>query len=180
MASLRTLIDTLCPLWAKGPTPNVVSPFGDQFLDLPFSREELDFAIDNLKTKSSPGPDGIDYKMIMELPEEGKKLLLRFYNEIFHSQLYPEEWRRFGIFFIPKAEKDKFRPISLASCTLKLMERMINTRITWWLEHFGLLPESQNGFRKQRSCSDNLAILLAEVIKGFKTDKVTAALFFRH
>ncbi|XP_044591447.1 uncharacterized protein LOC123269675 [Cotesia glomerata] len=175
--SIKNLIDELCPPWAEGPTLELSDVAGDQFLDLPFTSEELDFAIANLRLKSSPGLDGIDYQILSQLPQEGRVLLLDLYNQIYSSRTFPEDWRKYSIFFIPKAEREKFRPISLAPCICKIMEKILNNRIMWWLEFNGKLPESQNGFRKGRSCADNLAILCSSIIKGFKKGEITAALF---
>lgn len=69
------------------------------------------------------------------------------------------------------------RPISLAPCLLKVMERMINLRISWWLEHHGKLPKSQFGFRRAKSCIDNLAILTSEIQLAFGENKNLVALF---
>lgn len=54
---------------------------------------------------------------------------------------------------------------------------MINNRILWWLGYQGKLPESQNGFRKNSSCADNLTFLCVGILKAFKEGLVSAALF---
>ncbi|KMQ85763.1 pol-like protein, partial [Lasius niger] len=71
----------------------------------------------------------------------------------------------------------KFRPISLISCSLKIMEKLILLRLDWWIEHNHKLPSSQYGFRKFRSCQDNLSILTTEINTSFVRRKVTACLF---
>ncbi|CAD6235251.1 GSCOCG00007873001-RA-CDS [Cotesia congregata] len=57
------------------------------------------------------------------------------------------------------------------------MEKLLNNRISWWLEHQNILPGSQNGFRKGRSCADNLTLLCVDVLKSFKSGEATAAMF---
>lgn len=81
------------------------------------------------------------------------------------------------IFLIPKAMKGKFRPISLTSCLLKSLEKLISVRLVWWLKSSGILPESQNGFRRGRSCMDNLRNLTTEIITSFVSGETTACLF---
>ncbi|CAD6216508.1 GSCOCG00011347001-RA-CDS [Cotesia congregata] len=115
--------------------------------------------------------------MIVQLPNEAKLVLLELLNQIFTSQEFPHQWSRYAIFFIPKNEKNKFRPISLAPCLAKVMEKLLNNRISWWLEHQNILPGSQNAFRKGRSCADNLTLLCADVLKSFKSGEATAAMF---
>lgn len=106
-----------------------------------------------------------------------KRILLGILNGLYRQKVYPFEWKQILVHFIPKPGSDKLRPISLASCICKLLERMISNRLTWWLEHNGKLPETQNGFRCSRSCVDNLSILHSEIVKAFNEDKVVAAVF---
>lgn len=76
--------------------------------------------------------------------------------------------------FIPKSGGDKSRPISMASCICKIMERIINNWLNWWLESEGKLPNSQYGFRRNRSCMDNLSILYANILGGFQEDSAVS------
>lgn len=41
----------------------------------------------------------------------------------------------------------------------KVFERMVNDRLAWWAEKERKFHPSQNGFRKGRSCANNLAYL---------------------
>lgn len=54
---------------------------------------------------------------------------------------------------------------------------MIKNRLQWWLEANHLLPESQNGFRKGRSCQDNLTNLTLYIEEGFCNKQETIAAF---
>ena len=86
----------------------------------------------------------------------------------FENNKFNDNWKNFLIALIPKNTKNKFCPISLASCVLKLIERMINTRLQHYIEKNNLIPESQNGFRRSKSCQHTLAeiqsILTAEAL----------------
>ena len=59
-----------------------------------------------------------------------------------------------------KTEGTSYRPISLASCMVKLSERIINTRLKWFLETDKLLVPQQAGFREHQ-CTDDLTTYLA-------------------
>lgn len=76
---------------------------------LPFSIEELDRAINKGKSKSCPGPDGVDYRILKELPGSLKVCLLSILNEFYLSGTFPKEWSQFSIFFIPKKDSNKSR-----------------------------------------------------------------------
>ncbi|CAG5096777.1 Protein of unknown function [Cotesia congregata] len=80
------MIGELCPSWVPNNRPCLVSDIADPFLDSTFTKEELSFALADVKLSSSPGLDGIDYKMIVQLPNEAKLVLLELLNQIFTSQ----------------------------------------------------------------------------------------------
>lgn len=143
----------------------------------PFSLVELQSALKASKDRSAPGEDGVDYCILRALPKEFKECLLHIYNEILETGSFPAEWKRFGVFFIPKKDSNKFRPISLAQCTLKTMERMVKNRLYRWLEKEHILPNSQHGFRNDRSCIDNLAILISDINLEWYERRDTCAVF---
>ena len=101
------------------------------FLSDPFSFEELDFILDNLKVKSAPGADKISYAILSALSEFYRRVLLDIYNDFYHFKLFPKQWNQYLVIFIPKGNSNKMRPISLASCLLKVMEKLIKERLLW-------------------------------------------------
>jgi len=173
-------IEDLFPPGNSFPSPkfSTYNPTFEATLDVPFSFEELEMALRYVKIKASPGLDNIDYKIIKALPTAAKELLLVIYHRIFISQIFPIEWKRYMVFFILKQSVNlKFRPISLASCVCKTLERMISNRLTWFIEHFNLLSNSQFGFRRGRECIDNLAILYSNIHLGFLNNMPSLASF---
>ncbi|KYM94053.1 RNA-directed DNA polymerase from mobile element jockey [Cyphomyrmex costatus] len=135
-------IDELRAGWVPVDMPPFVGEDADGFLDLPFSEDELRVAFHNLRVKSSPGLDGIDYTVIKQLSAMGRCFFLRICNSILSQGIFPADWRKYLITFIPKADGQKFRPISLAPCLCKVMERMLCNRLNWWLESGNKLPKS--------------------------------------
>lgn len=135
-----------------------------------FTVKELERPIDAVKVKSSPNPDGIDYKMIKNLSVILKKELLLLLNFCYEkSEL--KEWKEVQTIFIDKANKEKVRPITISSCMGKILERMINERLTWWAEKENKFAKSQNSFKKDRLCVDNLTRLSMETETGLLEDK---------
>ena len=95
---------------------------------------------------NSEGPDGIYYCMIKNLIEVTQKELLNLYNRIWTEQKYPTSWKEAVVIHIGKPNKDlsnpdNYRPIALTSCLSKIMERIINNRLSWWLEKFNCLSD---------------------------------------
>lgn len=62
----------------------------DNHINLPFSITELSNALSNCKSKS-PGPDGIPYSFIKNLPKLGYEKLLQIYNIIWEKGIYPKQ-----------------------------------------------------------------------------------------
>ena len=137
----------------------------------------MNLAISLGKTSSATGLDKIDFNIISHLPESIRSLLVSSFNRFFQDGLFFSSWKELLVFFIPTSVPGKFRRISLASCVLKLMERLLYFRMAQWLEKQGLLPASQFGFRKSRSCCDNLSILTTEIYTGFVENEYTSSIF---
>ena len=147
------------------------------FLDQPFNYTEFLTALDKCKLTAASGPDKIEYKIIKSLSDKCKLLLLDILNDLYQSHTLPEAWKKVHMFLIPKQSGNGLRPITLFSCLCKLMERLLNQRLLWWTEYNGILPQFQSGFRKGRSCSDNIETLITTVDIGYRTLKYTAAVF---
>ena len=95
-------------------------------------------------------------------------LLLDIYNEIWSENVFPAQWHEAIVIPFSKPNKNpkeakSYRPIALTSCVCKLMERMVNDRLMWILETRRILDDVQYGFRKNRSTSDVLVRLEAEI-----------------
>lgn len=61
---------------------------------------------------------------------------------------------------------DNYRRIALINTITKLLTNKVNNRLQIWTESYKiLLPEAQSGFRKKRSCIDNLFVINA-IIKS--------------
>ena len=117
------------------------------------------------------------------LPEDTLKILKEILNKIWTSADFPHQWRAATVIPIPKPNKDhtdplSYRPIALTSCLCKVLERMINTRLIWYLEKSGILDRSQCGFRKYRSTTDHLVSLERYLRDAFAQRQQAVGLFF--
>lgn len=164
-------------LQAIQPNHDVNSPVNE-----PLSMNELDDALRSVHD-TSPGSDEIPYIFLKNLPAVAKIHLLSIFNKIWHSHDFPVTWLEAVVVPILKPDKEKtdvnsYRPISLTCCMCKLMERIVNKRLTYSLEERNLLAPLQNGFRHNRSTTDNLVRLESYIHDSFANDEKVLAVFF--
>ena len=147
-----------------------------------FTLVELLDSINEL-SDTAPGPDEIHNKIIKKLPKESQLLLLNIFNNIWNTQSFPDAWHQATIIPIPKPGKDhsnpsNYRPIALTNCLCKLMEKLINKRLSWFLEKNSLLSPLQSGYRKNRSTMDHLVRLETYIRQAFANGEHISAIFF--
>ena len=96
---------------------------------------------------------------------------------------FPSVWKLAIIISIPKPDEDhsnplNYRPISLTSCLCKLFEKMVNSRLVWYLEKEGLIQEHQSGVRRNRSTTDCIVQLECDPRNAISRCEHTIAIFF--
>lgn len=99
------------------------------------------------------------------------------------NNFFPEKWREAIIIPILKPNADKtnaqnYRPISLTNVLCKVVEKMVNKRLNWYLESNKILTNSQCGFRKKRSTIDQIVTLTSEIQSAFYHNQYLTAIFF--
>ena len=149
--------------------------------NLPFSMWELKQALQK-SNNSAAGSDEVHYNLLTHLPESVLSVLLKVYNSIWESKIFPPSWTEAVVVPISKAGKDpknptNYRPIALTSCLCKTMERMVNARLMWCLESEGHLSDVQCGFRKNRSTVDHLVRFESFVKEAFIKKEHVVAIF---
>lgn len=125
--------------------------------------EEIDQTLYKCNSKS-PGPDKIPYSFIHTFGKITKQHLFNIFNHIWKNGCIPTEWKKGNIIPIPKPGKDKhsvegYRPITLLNTMAKILKKIVNTRLIWFLEKTKTLTDKQSSFRKHRSRIDNLTTI---------------------
>ena len=143
---------------------------------------ELRAALAHTKN-SAPGPDGIPYIVLRNLPSTALKSLLVVYNRIFKENSFPSHWKEAHVICLHKAGKDpsqalNYRPISLTNTLCKTMEKIMCERLLFHLESKQLIDGTQSGFRKGRSVTDHHISLETFVRETFLDKNHTIGTFF--
>lgn len=150
-------------------------------LNQDFTITELDTCLNDITDKAM-GLDNIHNRMLKNLNPQNRQSLLLLLNLLFRCGFVPSEWKRALVIPIPKPNKprhkaESYRPISLTSCLGKIMERMINNRLKWFLDNNRKIPNYQTGFRRGCTKMDNLVRLEADVKTAFNNKKSLTAIF---
>lgn len=146
-----------------------------------FSIDEFQQALSKCKN-TSPGDDQLCYLMFKHMSKTSLSIVLEFLNKIWGEGVIPQSWKLSVVVPLLKPGKDKsqpvsYRPIALTSNFSKLMERMVTSRLTWYLENNNLLNINQSGFRKNKRTLDQLIRLSNTIQKGLAGKKYTLGVF---
>ena len=138
----------------------------------PFSLAEFLADASNLSSSTATGPDKVVYPMLKHLPRSDMDFLLHIFNLSCSSHSFPSIWKTSSIIPIHKMGKPldspgSFRPISLTSCVSKLFERIILSRLLFFLESNSILSPHQASFRPGRSTLDQILYLSRSISDGF-------------
>ena len=126
----------------------------------PITREEVKEALRKMKSGKAVGPDGIPVEVWKSLGEDGVTWLTVFFNVILRTARMPEEWRHSTIIPLYKNKGDaqncnNYRGIKLLSHTMKLWERVIESRLRATIG----ISDNQFGFRPGRSTMEAIHLL---------------------
>ena len=134
-----------------------------QELDLPPTLDEVKKAIASLKCKKSPGLDGLQGELLKYGGDRVAEEIFNYISACWIADTIPSQWKDAKIIAIYKRKGDKTecgnsRGISLLSFGGKVYARLLLMRL---INHVSenTLPESQCGFRKDRSTTDMTFVL---------------------
>ena len=133
-------------------------------------------AISKMKSRGAPGPDNIPPFFLKHLGRRALDWLLHIFNMSLRSAEIPQVWRNATIIPLLKSGKSpselaSYRPISLTSCIMKLLERMISERLYDMAEQNSWFSCLQAGFRKSRGVEDQILRFTQQISDGFQRNE---------
>ena len=133
-----------------------------------------------LKPGKAPGPDSICPELIIHAGAVLKSWLNNFFSSSVRQLKIPKIWRRALVVAIPKPMKPpgkakSYRPISLLCVLFKIMERLIYARIEPIVDP--LLPQEQAGFRRGKSTTNQVTLLIQGIENTFSAKKKVGVVF---
>ena len=123
---------------------------------------EVKWALGSITTNEASGSDGIPVELFQILKDDAVEVLYSICQQIWKTQLWPQDWKRSVFIPIPKKgnakECSNYHKIALISHTSKVMLKIFQARLQQYMNHE--LPDVQAGFRKGRGTRDQIANML--------------------
>ncbi len=131
-----------------------------------------------LDTSKSCGPDDLPPRVLKELSAEIAPVLTYIFNQSLLSGQLPSDWRMANIFALHKKgaldQAENYRPISLTSVCCKILEHIVYSCISNYLDENSIVTPRQHGFRTGYSCESQLILALNDwahtIEAGSRTD----------
>ena len=105
------------------------------------------------------GGDGIAVELFQILKDDAVKVLHSICQQVWKTQLWPQDWNRSVFISISKKgnakEWSNYRTIALISHAMKVMLKILQARLQQYVNRE--LPDVQAGFRKGRGTRDQIA-----------------------
>ena len=136
----------------------------------PPSKEEIRKAIKALNSGKSGGPDCIPAEALKSALETSMTILHPLLHQILQEENIPDDWKEGYIIKLPKKGDlslcKNYRGIMLLSTPGKVLNRILLDRMKATVDQH--LRDHQAGFRKDRSCPDQIATLRIIIEKSLE------------
>jgi Reverse transcriptase (RNA-dependent DNA polymerase)/Endonuclease-reverse transcriptase len=107
------------------------------------------------KENNATGPDGVPAALLKNAATAICASLAHIFNKSL-AQGLPSEWKTASVTPIHKdgCKRDfsNYRPISITSLVGKVLERIVRDKLSDFFEANDVIPDTQHGFRRRRSC----------------------------
>ena len=147
----------------------------------PITIGEVEKLIDKINIFKSSGMTLLSSKLLKDSFQALSKQLLHLYNLSIRTTIFPAQWKKGLVIPIPKTGDPKrvenYRPISLLPLPGKILEKLVHTQLSFYLEENEILSNNQFGFRKQRSTSRAISQLLNQIYININKSVVTTAVY---
>ena len=140
----------------------------------PVTEQEVLDILSGCKSKASYGHDEISMKTVKHVIKQIVKPLNHIFNRSLICGSFPNDMKLTKIIPVFKSgDRFKFtnyRPISLLSKFLKILEKIFNKRLTYFIKAQHILSDGQYGFRSNHSTPIAISEFVEKVTTGIFID----------
>lgn len=134
-----------------------------------------------LNPHKATGPDDIGPRVLKELADVLAAPLANLFQKSLDKSEVPDDWRKARVTpLFKKGDRylaGNYRPISLTCVTCKILEHIVTSQLTRFLETNDKLSGQQHGFRSHRSCESQLTELTCDLSKEIDEGSEIDAVF---
>ena len=120
---------------------------------------EVKWPLGSITTNKASGGDGIPVELFQILKDDAMKVLHSTCQQIWKTQLWPQDWKRSVFIPIPKKgnpkEYSNYHTIAVISHASKVILKILQARLQQYVNQE--LPDVQAGFRNKRSIVNIIA-----------------------
>ena len=144
--------------------------------------EETEVAtIINSFKNSSPGCDGIPATIVKRTINLHNKTLTHNINHAFYNGVFPKELKMTKVIPVYKSgstmELNNYRPISVLNTFSKVFERLMDDRLTKFLDKYNVLYQNQFGFGQRHSTHHALIASVDKITKSLDNGDIVIGVF---
>jgi ribonuclease HI len=179
----KAFMDSFFPIMAPAQEETLAQPLAE----LPWqsiSEIEVYRSLKSAKGSTAPGEDGLPMSIWKHLWRHLGNLITRIFAASIVLGYHPVRWRTAKIAVLRKPGKPDYslpgayRPISLLNTLGKLLEAVIARRLSYFAEHYGLLPDTQFGGRPGRTTEQALLVLANAIDRAWLGQRVVTLVAF--
>ena len=148
---------------------------------VPISRQEVEALIRKINISKSSGIELLSSRILKDSFLVLSDKLTYLFDLSIQSSTFPSQLKKALVIPIPKLgnpnKKENYRPISLLPLSGKILEKLIHSQLSYFIEENNLLTDNQFGFRKQQSTSHAISQVLHQIYSNMNKSTITAAVY---
>lgn len=141
----------------------------NQFVLKNVNQEAIHKILKGLCTNAK-GVDGLSLDMLTLTLPSSLQAITSIVNKSIDTHTFPEAWKCAIVRPIPKINNPStfkdLRPVSILPCISKVLERVVYTQMSDYLETNNMLPDLQSGFRKGRGTATALSDVIGNILEA--------------
>ena len=134
------------------------------------------------KLNTATGPDGVSSRMLRETAATITPGLTKIFNQSLQQSKVPSLWKLSNVTPIPKdgnkSSPLNYRPVSLLSLVSKILERIVHSKLSFFIYSNNLMSNCQFGFRPKSSTQEALLSVTHSWHQLLTNHQQVAAVFF--
>ena len=155
--------------------------FSDKmFTDFKFDPVTICNILRNINVNKSPGPDGIHGKVLKNCALTLSFPLSILFNLSYFSGQLPTDWKLANVTPVhkkgDKTNVENYRPISLTSLIMKVMEKCIRDEL--YSKCCNLINDNQHGFLPNKSCTTQLINVIDDMSNSLNSRSESDIIYF--